>query len=101
MPKKAVQGDARRAALNMKTTEAIRQKLEDAAKRSGRTLTHEVEYRLEQSFNQDLVGDSPTALVLRAAGDAIRLYEQITGRRWEEDDTTCREAFKAAVRVIE
>src|SRR4051812_43730635 len=53
MPRKAVEGGAgKRVPLNMKTTEEIRAKLEEAAAASGRSLTAEVEYRLEQSFVQ-------------------------------------------------
>jgi TraY domain len=53
VPRKAVTGGTgKRVALNMKTTEATRAKLEQAAAASGRSLTAEVEYRLEQSFVQ-------------------------------------------------
>jgi hypothetical protein len=51
MPRKAVEGGTgKRVPLNMKTTEEVRAKLERAAAASGRSLTAEVEYRLEQSF---------------------------------------------------
>jgi hypothetical protein len=53
MPRKAVKGERRLASLNMKTTEVLRRHLEREAERSGRTLTHEVEYRLERSFSED------------------------------------------------
>ena len=36
--------------LNMRTTDEVRRKLEDAAKTSGRSLAQEVEARLLQSF---------------------------------------------------
>jgi TraY domain len=53
MPRKAVEGAGKRVPLNMKTTEAIRARLEAAAAASGRSLTHEVEYRVERSFDHD------------------------------------------------
>lgn len=53
MPKKAVVSEARRCLLNVRTTEAIRKKLEEAATISGRTLIHEIEHRIEMSFWQE------------------------------------------------
>lgn len=50
MPKKAVVSEARRCLLNVRTTEAIRKKLEEAAAESGRSLIHEIEHRIESSF---------------------------------------------------
>ncbi len=51
VPRKAVtEGTGKRVALNMKTTAPVRARLEQAAAESGRSLTHEVEQRLEQSF---------------------------------------------------
>src|SRR4051812_17974218 len=53
MPRKAVEGAGKRVPLNMKTTAEIRAKLEAAAAASGRSLTHEVEYRVERSFDRN------------------------------------------------
>lgn len=56
MPK---QTDARRAAgtkrfpLNMRTTKAVRERLERVAAKNGRSLVQEVEFRLEHSFRDD------------------------------------------------
>lgn len=44
------QENGKRYPLNMRTTAALRQKIEDAAKASGRSMAQEVEYRLEMSF---------------------------------------------------
>ena len=54
MAKKA---DIKRYPLNMRTTKSLRQRLERAAKKSGRSLAQEVERRLERSldFEQHLV----------------------------------------------
>ena len=46
-------GDAKRHPLNMRTTKALRDSLEEAAADSGRSLAQEVEYRLERSFLMD------------------------------------------------
>ena len=43
-------GNGKRRPLNMRTTPALRAKIEQAAEESGRSLVQEVEYRLERSF---------------------------------------------------
>ena len=63
MPRKAVTGGTgKRVALNMKTTEDVRARLEEAAAASGRSLTAEVEHRLEMSFDEDAIRDRIDAL---------------------------------------
>ncbi len=47
----------KRHPLNMRTTKELRDKVERAAKLSGRSLVQEVEYRLERSFWEDEVRD--------------------------------------------
>ena len=46
-------GEGKKVPLNMRTTREIRTRLEDAAKASGRSLAHEVEYRLDQTFREE------------------------------------------------
>jgi hypothetical protein len=50
MPKKAVTSESRRCLINVRTTEAMRKRLEDAAAATGRPLIHEIEHRLETAF---------------------------------------------------
>ncbi len=45
----------KRHPLNMRTTKELRDKIERAARLSGRSLVQEVEYRLERSFWEDEV----------------------------------------------
>ena len=45
--------EGKRYPLNMRTTKELRQKLEQAAAKSGRSMVAEVEYRLERSFDRD------------------------------------------------
>lgn len=52
MARKTKAPKGKRYPLNMRTTLELRQKIDDAAKLSGRSLVQEVEYRLEQSFLQ-------------------------------------------------
>jgi hypothetical protein len=42
--------DGKRHPLNVRTTREMREKIEGAAKESGRSLVQEVEHRLEKSF---------------------------------------------------
>lgn len=51
MPKQAVAPITKRLALNVRTTEELRSKLELAAQASGRVLSHEVDARLQASFD--------------------------------------------------
>jgi hypothetical protein len=74
MPRKAVKGERRLSPLSMKTTEALRSHLERSAEASGRTLTHEVEYRLERSFSEDRNFTTPTnAAILRDIGSLLSI----------------------------
>jgi hypothetical protein len=53
MPRKfrrTTKGAIKRYSLNMRTTHAMRKRIEDAAGQSGRSLLQEVEFRLEKSF---------------------------------------------------
>jgi len=53
MPPKAKRVPAgKRYPLNMRTTKELREKIEAAARASGRSLVQEVEFRLEQSFQK-------------------------------------------------
>ena len=54
MPRKKVV-EGKRYPLNMRTTKEMREKLERAARKSGRSLVGEVEYRLERSFDREEV----------------------------------------------
>jgi hypothetical protein len=53
MPRRTVSGSGKKLPLNMRTTAALRGKIERAAGRSGRSLVGEVEHRLELSFARD------------------------------------------------
>jgi hypothetical protein len=54
MPKRAVpKGQGERVAVLSRTTREMRQRLEEAAAKSGRSLGQEVEYRLESTFQRE------------------------------------------------
>lgn len=49
----AGQKSERRPPLSLRTTESLRQRLEENATRTGRSLAQEVEFRLERSFDRN------------------------------------------------
>lgn len=102
MPRKAVDTEVRLQSLNLKTTQELRTRLENAASASGRALTHEVEARLNRSFEYDfLLGDNETALVLRTLGTAIKRFEKSSGKEWVKDSATHEVVYEVASQVID
>src|SRR4051794_41582157 len=88
MPRMAIKGGRKKlVALNMKTTEEVRAQLEAAAEASGRSLTSEVEHRLDRSlvrdelknYLHDLLEDSITKAeeVARAYARVAELEAQV------------------------
>jgi len=53
MAERTIPGGGKKRPLNMRTTVALRGKIERAAGKSGRSLVQEVEYRIERSFLRD------------------------------------------------
>lgn len=111
-------GMAKKIPLNMRTTQKIRDKLEWAAEQSGRSLTHEVEYRLEQSFRQEarveqiqeatrkaLVSNFGSEvrykLMLIIAGLVGLIEEKHNNLSWMSDRPTFREARAALVAFLD
>jgi TraY domain len=82
MPKRApTLGDGKRSPLNMRTTKDLREKLEKAAGKSGRSLVQEVEARLEQSLNGDfllteLLGSGKNAHLLKVVAMLLSGLDQ-------------------------
>src|SRR5712664_1739430 len=74
----------KRHPLNMRTTSALRERLEAAAIANGRSLAQEVELRLEQSFREDYAayGGAETAAVLRMMAALAVQVETRTGDPW-------------------
>ncbi|MCF4123848.1 hypothetical protein [Methylobacterium sp. SyP6R] len=56
-------GTGERISLSTRTTAGIRDRLEEAAKQSGRSLSQEMEFRLAESFVADDIVEHATALV--------------------------------------
>ena len=125
MPKKARLGrpplkavDRRKHIMSVRVREKLRRQLEQSAEEEGRTLSQEVEFRVEQSFDRtELIFDSMKLaygaelagllmLVGRAMSGAGRLSGlkgntvQYTGTEWLADPYAYEQALNAAVAVM-
>lgn len=88
--------------LSIRISRELRDKLDAAVAASGRTLTQEVEMRLERSFMRDeFVGGPETAAFLNLLGAAIRDTETRRKATWTSDTPTWTEASKIARQLIE
>ena len=76
-----------RVPVTVRTSAALKTKLDAAAVQSGRSLTREIEARLEQSFGQEAGGHtSPANTFTHLVGAMIRDLEIRTGKSWLDDD---------------
>ena len=83
----------KRKTLSTRITSTLRTRLEEAAEESGRSLSQEIEFRLEQSFADDQAkheafGGKHVYALMRLLGSAVSLIETGTGRKWRDDLVT-------------
>ncbi len=64
--------------MGFRPTPTIRAKLEEAARANGRSMSHEVEARLERTFVE--FGKEETFPVARLLANAIHTIEAVTGK---------------------
>ena len=77
----------KRVPLNMRTTRELREKIEKAAERSGRSLVQEVEYRIEKSFwGRPPLEESVRLEKLRARKQELMLEELVRRVQTFEDE---------------
>ena len=98
--------EGKRYPLNMRTTKEVREKLEAAASESGRSLTQEVEFRVQQSLRDDearfeAFGGTHNYALMRLISAAIAAIETGRGAKWTEDSSVLHEAQGLAARVFE
>jgi hypothetical protein len=86
MPRRTVGGSGKKSPMNMRTTEALRKKLEMAAGLSGRSLVQEVEFRLEQSFAREDFGKLHISTLMWQVYDCCVVIEAVTGKNCFADD---------------
>src|SRR5215831_10937515 len=74
----------KRYPLNMRTTKELRDKIEEAAMASGRSLVQEVEFRLEGSFQQQEI-EKALERKLKAQADEILLEWRKERQQWRDE----------------
>jgi hypothetical protein len=87
--------EAKRHSVGIRTTKALKDKMEVSCAASGRSMAQEIEYRLEQSF-RDEAESADTRTLLRMISSMIFLIEHQTGKSWRDDSDSWL-AVKAAV----
>lgn len=81
--------EAKRAAVAVRTTPAIKQRLVQAAMQRGSSVTQEIERRIELSFeDEDRAGGQRAHSLFQLLAADIKAAEMITMRSWESDVTT-------------
>jgi hypothetical protein len=107
MPRAAQSRDLRNEPLNLRTTTALRTKIDNAVAASGRSRLQEIEQRLEDTFRQDeLFGGPELRRVAYAMATAFALAGKysagpdVPAKDWLRDPTTCTTAVAGVVDVL-
>ena len=92
----------KRKTLSTRITSDLRDRLDKSADESGRSLSQEIEFRLEQSFRDEKAlyrefGGQKTYNVMRFLAQIPYFAEQMTRQSWLED----RETFQIVMKAIE
>ena len=82
--------EGKRSVLNARVTRETRQRLQEAAANSGRSLSQEIEFRLERTFAQDDAryedfGGEIHHRFFRVLADTGQIIGDQSGRDWFED----------------
>lgn len=94
---KTVGEGKKRWILSIRTTADGRQRLVDSADANGRSLSEEIEARLQQTYqSDDAMGGFQNAAFVNLLGATIREAEAQTGKCWRSDPRTW-EAVREAV----
>jgi hypothetical protein len=94
--------DAKKSSLAIRTTRSFKARLAQAATESGRSLAHEIEVRLDESFKHG--GPLPAehnAKFLRQTSAALATVEQENGKAWVSDHQTFVMAEACITRLLE
>jgi len=95
----------KRKNLTTRITEKTRSMLEAAASGTGRSLSQEIEFRLEQSLREDadrvrLYGGPDLDALFKQIAGAIGIIEQTRGKRWRQDQKTFMSVIGAFKEVL-
>ena len=103
-------GTRRGASMGFRPTPEIREKLEKASKANGRSMSQEVEHRLERSFTEEanlqwayeqFIGDEALHGAIMMASSLIRITQDETGVPWHRDSELRKEAADLYLRQLE
>ena len=105
MPRRLFEGEARKVALNMKTTADVRERLEAAALASGRSLTHEVEFRIQSSLDQEYLlratfGDGFKAQMFQRMAEVTQVCRRFCKEHSFSEIQTRQVISAACIRVV-
>lgn len=88
-----INDERKRAQIPVRTSATLRERLKAVAAANDRSLTEEIERRLDASFTlEDALGGPRMDEFLRCVAVGIRLVEEKTGKRWTDDTETWRAA---------
>jgi hypothetical protein len=97
-------GQRKRNNVTIRLRDGLKSAVQEAGSAEGRSLSEEIEYRLERSFLVEdhlavIAGDPATAVFVREMLEVKRLIETEQGKSvW--DDFECHEAMKAALNEL-
>ncbi len=93
--------EGKRKTLTTRITEKTRESLEKAAQEADRSLSQEIELRLEQSFLEDgFLGGPENATAAKLVGPILQDVEARTGKSWREDKNTYYGAVAAVLAIM-
>jgi hypothetical protein len=97
------EGKGKRQTLALRVTEERRKALEEAADRSGRSLSQELEIRLERSFDEEAAygGTEMAALFRTMAGAASVIRSRLGGKLWSRDAEAFIAVRAAWLRILD
>lgn len=99
---KNVREGRKRWILSIRTTAEGRERLVKAAEQQGRSLSEEIETRLQLSFQRDdAYGGFANAAFVNLLGALIRDAEAETGKRWRADPATWRVVRERIIRDLD
>ena len=80
------EGEPKRAAFHTRLRAGLKERLEESAAKAGRSLSEEIEFRLERSFSEDRSLGGPTAAsAFRACAEIARSQSAHRGVDWLAD----------------
>ncbi len=90
----------KRKTLSTRITSELRDRLDKSADESGRSLSQEIEFRLDQSFRDEKAlyrefGDKSLYMTMRWFALTLDEAQQITKKPWKKDEETFEIAIKA------